>query len=91
MSRLTGNDARSLMEAYAAVYTPQITEEQVWEEVEEWVNSLVEEGYDLSEYSWEEMYEAYLSEMGQQGGNRPGQGSTTSGAVTMYALQRRYD
>ena len=41
MSRLTGNDARSLMEAYAAVYTPQITEEQVWEEVEEWVNSLV--------------------------------------------------
>ena len=63
MSRLTGNEVRGLMEAYQAVYTPQeLTEEQVWEEVEEWVNALVEEGYDLSDYTWEEMYEAYLSE-----------------------------
>ena len=66
MSRLTGTDAYSLMEAYQAVYSPQeLTEEQVWEEVETWVNSLVEEGYDLSDYTWEEMYESYLSEMGQ--------------------------
>ena len=63
MSRLTGSEAKSLMEAYQAVYAPQeITEEQIWEEVETWVNSLLEEGYDLSEYTWEEMYEAYLSE-----------------------------
>jgi uncharacterized SAM-dependent methyltransferase len=64
MSRLTGNDAKSLMEAYNAVYAPQeeveLTEEQVWEEVENWVNSLLEEGYDLSEYTWEEMYESYI-------------------------------
>jgi hypothetical protein len=66
MSRLTGADAYSLMEAYNNVYAPQeLTEEQVWEEVENWVNSLVEEGYDLSDYTWEEMYEEYLSEMGQ--------------------------
>ena len=66
MSRLTGTDAYGLMEAYSAVYTPQeLTEEQVWEEVETWVNSLLEEGYDLSDYTWEEMYESYLSEMGQ--------------------------
>jgi hypothetical protein len=32
------------------------------EEVEAWVNALVEEGYDLSEYTWEDMYEMYLSE-----------------------------
>jgi len=52
-----------LMEAYNAVYAPQeLTEEQIWEEVESWVNSLLEEGYDLSEYTWEEMYEAYLNE-----------------------------
>lgn len=63
MSRLTGTDALGLMEAYNAVYAPQeLTEEQVWEEVEVWVNSLVEEGYDLSEYTWEDMYEAYLNE-----------------------------
>jgi len=63
MSRLTGADAYGLMEAYQAVYAPQeLTEEQVWEEVENWVNSLVEEGYDLSDYTWEEMYESYLEE-----------------------------
>jgi hypothetical protein len=73
MSRITGTDAFNMMEAYNAVYTPQeLTEDQVWEEVENWVNSLVEEGYDLSEYTWEDMYEAYLDEMGQPGGNRPG-------------------
>ena len=64
MSRLTGNDAKEMLEAYQAVYAPQeeveLTEEQVWEEVENWVNSLLEEGYDLSEYTWEEMYEAYF-------------------------------
>jgi hypothetical protein len=64
MSRITGTDAFNMMEAYNAVYTPQeLTEEQVWEEVENWVNSLVEEGHDLSEYTWEDMYEAYLDEI----------------------------
>ena len=64
MSRLTGADAYGLMEAYQAVYAPQeLTEEQVWEEVETWVNSLLEEGYDLSDYTWEEMYEAYIEEI----------------------------
>ena len=71
MSRLTGADAYGLMEAYQAVYAPQeLTEEQVLEEVETWVNSLLEEGYDLSDYTWEEMYEGYLSEMGGPN-NRP--------------------
>ena len=66
MSRITGSDAKGLMEAYQAVYAPQeLTEEQVWEEVETWVNSLLEEGYDLSDYTWEEMYESYLEEQGR--------------------------
>ena len=61
MSRLTGADAYGLMEAYNNVYAPQeLTEEQVWEEVENWVNDLIEEGYDLSDYTWEEMYESYF-------------------------------
>ena len=61
MSRLTGADAYGLMEAYQAVYAPQeLTEEQVWEEVENWVNDLIEEGYDLSDYTWEEIYDTYL-------------------------------
>jgi hypothetical protein len=55
------------MEAYSHVYVePQeLTEDQVWEEVESWVNSLLEEGYDLSEYTWEEMYEAYVEQLNE--------------------------
>jgi hypothetical protein len=56
-------DLLNLKEAYAEVYASQeLTEDQVWEEVETWVNSLLEEGYDLSDYTWEEMYESYLEE-----------------------------
>jgi hypothetical protein len=63
---------RDLCEAYSGVYTPQeLTEEQIWEEVENWVNSLIEEGYDLSDYSWEEMYEAYLEEVTKPYANTP--------------------
>lgn len=66
MSRITGKDAANLIEAYNSLYAPQeeveLTEEQVQEDFENWVNSLVEEGHDLSEYTWEEMYEAYVNE-----------------------------
>ena len=56
---------RDLREAYGAIYEPEVelTEEQVWEEVETWVSSLLEEGYDLSDYTWEELYEEYLNEI----------------------------
>jgi hypothetical protein len=33
----------------------------VGEEVENWVNSLIDEGYDLSEYTWDDMYEMYVN------------------------------
>ena len=64
MEKITSHQVLDLMEAYQSVYVPQedLNEELIWEEVEFWVNSLVEEGYDLSEYSWEDMYEEYLSE-----------------------------
>jgi hypothetical protein len=40
------------------------------EEVENWVNSLIEEGYDLSDYTWEEMYEMYVNlDEGNRGEN----------------------
>jgi hypothetical protein len=60
---MNSKNLKGLCEAYGGIYTPQeLTEEQVWEEVETWVSSLIEEGYDLSDYTWEEMYEAYLEE-----------------------------
>jgi len=64
---MDSKNLKDLCEAYGSIYEPEVelTEEQVWEEVENWVNSLIEEGYDLSECSWEEMYEAYISEAPQ--------------------------
>ena len=64
---MRAQEVRGLMEAYSHVYVePQeLTEEQVWEEVETWVNSLLEEGYDLSDYTWEEMYEAYVEQLNE--------------------------
>lgn len=32
------------------------------EEIQEWVNSLLDEGYDLSEYSWDDVVEYYVTE-----------------------------
>ena len=32
------------------------------EEIQEWVNGLVEEGYDLSQYTWDDMIEYYVNE-----------------------------
>ena len=61
---MNSKDYRNIREAYLQVYEPQeLTEEQVWESVEEWVNALLQEGYDLSDYTWEEMYEGYIAEI----------------------------
>ena len=51
------------------------------EEVENWVNSLIEEGYDLSDYTWEEMAEIYIDE-----GNR---GENETGMSNVSKLKRR--
>jgi hypothetical protein len=40
------------------------------EEVEAWVNNLLEEGYDLSEYTWDDMYEIYMEEVENLDENR---------------------
>ena len=62
---MNAQDIRNLQEAYMNVYAPQeLAEEQVWGEVENLVNYLIEEGYDLSDYTWEEMYESYIEEQG---------------------------
>jgi len=52
-------EVRELYEAYQQVHQPK---EQMNEEFETWVNDLVEEGYDLSDYTWEEMAEIYIDE-----------------------------
>ena len=87
MSRITGTDAANLMEAYNAVYAPQqLTEEQFIEEVDYWVNLVLDEGYDLSHITWDEVYlmaEDAVGRTGRSWGQSFGQGlrSAASGAL----------
>jgi len=43
-----------------------------YEEFNEWVDALVEEGYDLSEYTWEEIYEAITAVAAPGDNHKPG-------------------
>ena len=54
MTRLDESFIQSLIENYHA--------NLLAEEVTAWVNELVEEGYDLSEYSWDDMVDYYFTE-----------------------------
>jgi hypothetical protein len=50
-----------LNEAYRhGVYNEEVLSEEELVNIEEWVEALIEEGYDLDQYSDEELYEAYL-------------------------------
>jgi hypothetical protein len=53
---MNSKDYRNIREAYIGVYDDDIREKL---EFESWVNSLLEEGYDLSDYTWDELYENY--------------------------------
>ena len=52
------------------------------EEVEAWVAELVEEGYDLSEFTWDEMTEIYVDEMSEGTAGMPARGDAETVSVT---------
>jgi hypothetical protein len=54
MTELDESFIQSLVETYEA--------NLLAEEVEAWVNELVEEGYDLSKYTWDDMVDHYFSD-----------------------------
>ena len=54
---MNSQDFRNLQEAYIGVYDDDIREKL---EFESWLNNLLEEGYDLSDYTWDELYENYI-------------------------------
>lgn len=67
MERLTAGNYRLFLESYASIYDNETDDLQEQENIQEFlqvVNELVEEGYDLSEYTYDELYEHYLSEGG---------------------------
>jgi len=53
---MNSKDIRNLQEAYTGVYDGNLKEEQ---EFKSWVTDLLDEGYDLSDYTWDEMYDIY--------------------------------
>ena len=58
------NTLALLNEAYRhGVYNEETLSEEEMLSIEEWVEALIEEGYDLDQYSDEELYEAYLSDL----------------------------
>ena len=55
---------REVALSYAAVYNQDLREHlEEKQNFESWVDSLLDEGYDLSDYTWEEVYEAYVAEV----------------------------
>ena len=66
MNNSTQNKNHSLMEAYYAVYDENIrnelNEEKEIKEFLEVIDFLIEDGYDLSEYTYEELYEIHITE-----------------------------
>lgn len=56
---MDSQQVRNLQEAYIDVYEGDLTEEQ---EFKSWVTELLDEGYDLSDYTLEDMYEIYNEE-----------------------------
>ena len=56
------NKSRKMLPGYPArLHNPKPTKMDE-EAVENWVNSLIEEGYDLSDYTWDDMCKMYMSE-----------------------------
>lgn len=54
MLEMTGEEINNVLE----IYEDQI----IAEEISDWVDNLIEEGYDLSEYSWDDVVEYYMTE-----------------------------
>ena len=61
---MNSQDIQNLQESYLAVYDDETRENL---EFENWVNNLLDEGYDLSSYTWDEMAEIYIDEAREPG------------------------
>ena len=65
MERLTGKQAKSLLEAYQQVYAPVITEEVLNQSAEQWVSACIQEGINFEEYTLDEITEAFIADCEQ--------------------------
>jgi len=67
MERLTGKQAKSLVEAYQQVYAPVITEEVLNQSADQWVAACIEEDINFEEYTLDEITEAFIADCEQPG------------------------
>ena len=65
MDRITGNEVQSMMEAYASVYRPTLTEEVINSTADQWVAACIEEGINFEEYTLDEITEAFIADCEQ--------------------------
>ena len=65
MDRLTGKDAKLMMEAVASVYTSTLTEEVINSTADQWVAACIEEGINFEEYTLDEITEAFIADCDQ--------------------------
>ena len=65
MDRITGKDAKLMMEAVAAVYDSTLTEEVINSTAEQWVAACIEEGINFEEYTLDEITEAFIADCDQ--------------------------
>ena len=65
MDRITGKDAKLMMEAVAAVYDTTLTEEVINSTAEQWVAACIEEGINFEEYTLDEITEAFIADCDQ--------------------------
>lgn len=52
----------------------QVEERRLWSETRAWVDELIDEGYDLSDYTWSELYESYVSQLDENIADKLGLG-----------------
>jgi hypothetical protein len=63
---MTSHVTQDIRLLYEAVYDQDLREKayeyNVYAQFETWIDNLISEGYDLSEYTWDDMYDYYISE-----------------------------
>ena len=80
--RMEPKDVRNLMDAYGSIYETNDNSE-----FETWVDQLVQEGYDLSDYTWDDMHQIYMENVEQINEGR----RTSLSALSHESAQRKAD
>jgi len=85
----TSKSAQKIVDVKKGIKNKITVGPEVKEEVEEWVDQLVNEGYDLSEFTWDEITNIYLDEAGGSSSMPPAGDAETKRVDPMAAAKAR--